>query len=66
MDRVPVLLFGMEFWRKVINFDALAEAGTIGPADPELFSVVDTAEEGWEIVRTFYDLPALVPADPEA
>jgi len=59
MDRVPLLLFGAEFWGKVINFQALAEAGTIAPNDPELFHVVDTAEEGWEVIRRFYDLPAL-------
>ncbi|KKC38220.1 hypothetical protein WH87_11560 [Devosia epidermidihirudinis] len=57
MDKVPLLLFGAEFWSKVINFEALAEAGTIAPTDPELFSIVDTAEEGWEVIRKFYDLP---------
>ena len=59
MDRVPLLLFGAEFWGRVINFQALAEAGTIAPNDPELFHVVDTAEEGWEVIRRFYDLPEL-------
>ena len=59
MDRVPLLLFGAEFWGKVINFQALAEAGTIAPNDPELFNVVDTAEEGWEVIRRFYDLPEI-------
>jgi uncharacterized protein (TIGR00730 family) len=57
MDRVPLLLFGMEFWRKVINFEALADAGTISPEDPNLFTVVDTAEEGWDVVRRYYNLP---------
>ena len=56
-ERVPLLLFGMEFWRKVINFEALAEAGTISPEDPDLFTVVDTAEEGWDVVRRHYNLP---------
>ncbi|NMA97384.1 MAG: LOG family protein [Phyllobacteriaceae bacterium] len=59
MDKVPVLLFGKEFWSKVINLEALAEAGTIAPTDPDLFAVVDEAEEGWEIVRKFYDLPKM-------
>ncbi len=57
MDRIPLLLFGMEFWRKVLNFEALAEAGTISPDDPDLFTVVDTAEEGWGVVRRHYNLP---------
>jgi uncharacterized protein (TIGR00730 family) len=57
MQRVPLLLFGMEFWRKVISFEALADAGTISPEDPDLFTVVDTAEEGWDVVRRHYNLP---------
>jgi len=57
MDRIPVLLFGGDFWSKVINFEALAEAGTIAPRDLELFSVVDSAKDGWNVVRQFYNLP---------
>jgi uncharacterized protein (TIGR00730 family) len=57
MERIPLLLFGMEFWKKVINLEALADAGTISPEDPDLFTVVDTAEEGWNVVRQHYNLP---------
>jgi uncharacterized protein (TIGR00730 family) len=57
MERIPLLLFGKGFWTKVINLEALAEAGTISPNDPDLFSVVDTAQEGWDVVRQFYNLP---------
>ncbi len=57
MERVPLLLFGMEFWKKVINFEALAEAGTIAPNDPDLFTVVDSAAEGWDVIRKHYNLP---------
>ena len=57
MERIPLLLFGLEFWKKVIDFQALADAGTISPDDPNLFTVVDTAEEGWSVVRQHYNLP---------
>ena len=57
MERIPLLLFGIEFWKKVLNFEALAEAGTISPEDPNLFTVVDNAEEGWNVVRQHYNLP---------
>jgi uncharacterized protein (TIGR00730 family) len=57
MDRVPLLLFGKEFWNKVINFEALADAGTIAPDDPHLFTVVDSAEDGWNVIRQHYNLP---------
>ncbi|OAM78241.1 LOG family protein [Devosia elaeis] len=59
MEKVPVLLFGKHFWTKVINLEALAEAGTISPTDPDLFSLVDSADEGWDIVRQFYNLPIM-------
>lgn len=45
MERVPFLLFGRAFWEKIINWDALADAGTISADDLELFRFVETAEE---------------------
>lgn len=51
---MPVLLFGKEFWDKVVNFEALAEEGVISPNDVRLFRFVETAEEAWEIVQAFY------------
>lgn len=59
MERIPLLLFGMEFWNKVINFEALADAGTIAPEDAHLFTVVDSADEGWGVVREYYNLPEI-------
>ena len=45
MEPIPVVLFGREFWQRIINWEALAEAGTISRADLDLFSFVETAEE---------------------
>ncbi len=45
MAPVPFLLFGKAFWEKIINWDALSEAGTISADDLDLFTFVDTAEE---------------------
>lgn len=56
MERVPVILFGKEFWQKSINVEFLAEQGTISPDDLDLLTYVDTAQEGWEKIRNFYDL----------
>ena len=57
MERIPLLLFGIEFWRRIINFEALAEAGTISPDDVKLFTVVDSAKDGWDVIRAHYGLP---------
>lgn len=59
MDRIPLLLFGKQFWSRVIDLDALAEEGTISPDDVKLFRVVDTADEAWECVRKAYNLPLI-------
>jgi len=55
MERVPFLLFGQEFWEKIINWEALAEAGTISPEDLDLFRFVETAEEAVEVIDTWGD-----------
>ena len=50
VQSIPVLLFGRAFWKRIINFDALVEDGTISGEDLELFEYVETAEEAWEII----------------
>ena len=50
MERVPFLLFGRSFWEKIINWDALADAGTISDEDLSLFRFVETAEEAVEAI----------------
>jgi uncharacterized protein (TIGR00730 family) len=45
---IPVLLFGRQFWERIIHFDALVEMGTISAEDLDLFRYVETAEEAWD------------------
>ena len=56
MERVPFLLFGEAFWRRVIDLDALAEEGTISPDDLTLFRFVETGEEAWRVIADHYGL----------
>ncbi|OPB30435.1 hypothetical protein BWD121_014920 [Bartonella sp. WD12.1] len=56
MERVPILIFGKEFWNNVINFDYLSTQGMISPSDVDLFTFVNTAEQAFEIIRSFYKL----------
>jgi predicted Rossmann-fold nucleotide-binding protein len=58
MERVPVVLFGKEFWAQAINLAFLAEQGTISPGDDDLISFVDTADEAWKVLASFYKLDA--------
>jgi uncharacterized protein (TIGR00730 family) len=46
--RIPIVLFGSAYWRKIVNFVALAEEEMLSAADCELFEFVDTPEEAWK------------------
>lgn len=55
--RVPILLYGTEFWQKLVNFEYLLETGCISPEDLDLFSFVDSPEDAWKRISEFYALP---------
>jgi uncharacterized protein (TIGR00730 family) len=46
--RIPIVLFGREFWDRTVNFKALAEAGVISRSDLRLFRIVDTVDEAFD------------------
>lgn len=52
---LPILLFGRDYWDKVVNFEAMAEEGVIAPHDLELLHWSEDAEEAWEFVVRFYE-----------
>ncbi|MGN6819953.1 MAG: TIGR00730 family Rossman fold protein [Sphingomonas sp.] len=51
---IPVLLYGKDFWQRVVNFEALVEEGVISAKDLDIFTYCETAEEGWQHVQRFY------------
>jgi len=53
MERVPFLLFGRDFWTSIINWDALAHAGTISAEDLDLFRFVETAAEAVDFIENW-------------
>jgi uncharacterized protein (TIGR00730 family) len=55
---VPILLFGTDYWKRLINLDVLVEEGTISPEDLDLFKYVDDSQTAWEHILRFYDLKA--------
>jgi uncharacterized protein (TIGR00730 family) len=56
IDAIPIMLFGKEFWNRVINFKELILEGTISAPDIDLFQMVDTAEEAWTAICSFYNV----------
>ena len=53
---LPILLFGKEFWSRVVDFKALAEEGVISPHDLDLITWCETADEAWTAVHDHYEL----------
>ena len=58
MHRVPCLLFGRDFWERIVDWNALADAGTISEDDLDLFRFVETADEAMELIENWDPAPA--------
>ena len=56
IKKMPILLFGEQFWNRVVNFEELMLEGVISPPDLDLFQFVETAQDAWAAIRDFYDL----------
>ncbi len=48
--KLPIVLFGQDYWSRVLNFEALVEYGTISPTDLDLFILTDSVEEAFDYV----------------
>lgn len=55
IEPIPVLFYGRAFWERVVDWDALVEEGVISARDLDLITFVETAEEGWNVVKKFYE-----------
>lgn len=53
IDPMPVLLFDEEYWRRIVNFDAMVEEGVISASDLDIFRFVESAEEAWRYIAAF-------------
>jgi uncharacterized protein (TIGR00730 family) len=53
---VPIILFGSDYWKRLVNFDVLIEQGTISPDDLNLFEYVDDPQVAWNAIKTFYKI----------
>jgi uncharacterized protein (TIGR00730 family) len=49
--KILVVMYGSEYWNRIVNFEAMADSGVISPADLKLFKMVDSPEEGFEYLR---------------
>ena len=55
MQPVPIILFGRDYWSKVINFQFLADSGVIADEHLKLFTYAETPEEAWQQILDFHE-----------
>jgi uncharacterized protein (TIGR00730 family) len=55
MSRIPIVLFGPEFWRRVIDFEALHREGMISEQDLGLIEYADTPEAAWRLISAAWE-----------
>lgn len=55
-QELPIVLVGKQFWNDVVNIQALASYGVISPEEAEACTIVETAEEAWDVVAKFYNI----------
>src|SRR6202790_4734295 len=63
--KILVVIYGSEYWNRLINFQAMVDAGTISQTDLDLFKLVDSPEEGFEFLRDGLAKYHLVPQQPK-
>jgi uncharacterized protein (TIGR00730 family) len=49
--KILVVVYGSEYWKKIVNFEAMVDAGVISPQDLELFKIADSPEESFEFLK---------------
>ena len=54
MQPVPIILYGREYWSKVIDFRFLADTGVIADTHLDLFSYAESPEDAWQQILEFH------------
>ncbi|MGB8013187.1 MAG: TIGR00730 family Rossman fold protein [Terriglobales bacterium] len=49
--KIVIVIYGSEYWKKILNFEAMVDAGTIAAQDLELFKMSDSPEESFEFLK---------------
>ena len=62
---VPIVLFGSDYWGRLLDLEVLVEEGTISREDLDLFVVVDDPQAAWDHIVRFYNLPPASPCRTE-
>lgn len=56
MQEIPIIMYGSDYWNRVINFQALADEGVVADDHLKLIHFADSPEEAWRLVVEFHRL----------
>ena len=54
MQQIPILMYGTDYWKRVIDFQFLADEGVIQDSHLDLFQYTETPQETWEVIKDFH------------
>jgi len=54
MQEIPIILFGKEYWKQVINFEFLADEGVVADEHLDLFDFADEPQQAWDLIYNFH------------
>ena len=49
---MPIVLYGRDYWEKLINFDEMIKWGMISPEDLNLFKMADTIDAAFSYLKS--------------
>ena len=52
---MPIVLFGSDYWKRLLHLDVLVDEGVISQEDLKLFTYVDSVDDAWNVIRDFYE-----------
>jgi uncharacterized protein (TIGR00730 family) len=56
MQKLPIILYGSEYWNSVVNFKELASRGVIDDRHLDLFRFADEPEEAWDMIKQYHSI----------
>lgn len=54
LQKIPIVLYGREYWQRVLDFDFLADEGVIADSDLDLIQYAESPQEAWNLIQEFH------------
>ena len=55
MQEIPIILYGTEYWKRVLDFEFLADEGVIADEHLDLFVYADSPAQAWDEIVRFHE-----------